>query len=463
MIRKLFALKTTSIRNRLLIQLGLVAVVISLFLFLVVRLALVQAVTATQDRLLAAAVSSVVDKIYVVDNMVSLDLPYDTFSLLGAIGEDRIFYQIKDDGKFLTGYEDLPYEGPFGDLQEPIFTNIDYLDATFRAASIENVIFAGNQARRLTIIIAQSQNFQATVLTKISTNLIFVTFIFLIIAILFAFLTANLTIRPIGSFADDVKMRGPSDLRKVSSDVPSELLPLVHSLNGFISRFRTALRQTETFIAEAAHHIRTPLSVVKSESELALRKSKTPENREHLRNIIRSVDQTNRSATQLLDHAMVLYRAERPEKQKFSAHQAVEDLINQFRPAADLRDLDIAFSSTLEQKQQLYLDRTLLETSLRNLLDNALKYAIAESTVFVDLSQDKKQITVTITNDAANLKDFNASQIFKKFKRGTENKDIIGSGLGLSIVLEAANAINATIKVKKLKGESVCAILSLPC
>ena len=54
-------------------------------------------------------------------------------------------------------------------------------------------------------------------------------------------------------------------------------------------------------------------------------------------------------------------------------------------------------------------------------------------------------------------------QIFKKFKRGTENKDIIGSGLGLSIVLEAANAINATIKVKKLKGESVCAVLSLPC
>ena len=202
---------------------------------------------------------------------------------------------------------------------------------------------------------------------------------------------------------------------------------------------------------------------MKSESELALRKSKTPENREHLRNIIRSVDQTNRSATQLLDHAMVLYRAERPEKQKFSARQAVEDLINQFRPAADLRDLDIAFSSNLEQKQQVHLDRTLLETSLRNLLDNALKYAVAESTVSVDLIQDKKHITFIITNDAANLKGFNASQMFQKFKRGIKNKDVIGSGLGLSIVLEAANAINATIKVKKLKGKSVCATLSLPC
>ena len=77
------------------------------------------------------------------------------------------------------------------------------------------------------------------------------------------------------------KTERPADLRKVSSDVPKELLPLSQSLNSFIGRFRSALRQTETFIAEAAHHIRTPLAVVKSESELALRKSKTPENRVH--------------------------------------------------------------------------------------------------------------------------------------------------------------------------------------
>ena len=162
-------------------------------------------------------------------------------------------------------------------------------------------------------MIAQSQNFQKSVATKISSNLVIITLLFFMIAILFAFLTANLAIKPIDIFADDVKLRGPKNLRKVSLDVPSELQPLANSLNEFISRFRSTLRQTETFIAEAAHHIRTPLSVVKTESELALRKSKTPENRKRLRTIIKSVDQTNRSATQLLDHAMVLYRAERPE------------------------------------------------------------------------------------------------------------------------------------------------------
>ena len=73
-----------------------------------------------------------------------------------------------------------------------------------------------------------------------------------------AYLTANYTIKPIDEFARDVKQRRPADLRKVSSDVPKELLPLSQSLNSFIGRFRSALRQTETFIAEAAHHIRTP-------------------------------------------------------------------------------------------------------------------------------------------------------------------------------------------------------------
>ena len=71
-----------SIRNRLLLQLGVVAFIISISLFLLARQVIVQAVTATQDGLLNAAVQSIVDKITVVDGMVSLDLPYETLSLI---------------------------------------------------------------------------------------------------------------------------------------------------------------------------------------------------------------------------------------------------------------------------------------------------------------------------------------------------------------------------------------------
>ena len=110
-----------SIRNRLLLQLGALAFVISLILFLLVRLVIVQTVTVTQDGLLTASLQSVVDKIYVLDNVVSVDLPYDTFSLLGAVGEDRIFYRISENGKVLTGYEGFPYNSAYGNVRDPEF------------------------------------------------------------------------------------------------------------------------------------------------------------------------------------------------------------------------------------------------------------------------------------------------------------------------------------------------------
>ena len=403
-----------------------------------------------------------IDKIYVVENTVSVDLPYDTFSLLGAVGEDRIFYRIDESGQFLTGYSDFPMPNKFGNIQEPEFSNLKYMGETLRMAAIENIVFAMDKPHELRIIIAQSQNFQKSIASRISSNLILITFFFFMIAILFAFLTANLTIKPIDLFAKDVKMRGPNNLRKVSVDVPTELRPLAQSLNEFISRFRSTLRQTETFIAEAAHHIRTPLSVVKSESELALRKSKTPENRERLRTIIKSVDQTNRSASQLLDHAMVLYRAERPEPEEFSIQHAISEIVTQFKLAADLRDLDLIFSTEVSAKETVHLDRTLFETSVRNLLDNALKYALAETLIIVEFSQTKNNFRLTIKNEYLSAPFLDQKQLFKKFKRGDQTKEIIGSGLGLSIVMEAVSAIGASIDIRKIKGDIVCATLLVP-
>jgi len=320
-----------------------------------------------------------------------------------------------------------------------------------------------DKQHKLRIIIAQSQNFQKSVANKISANLFLITLFFFLTAILFAFLTANLTIRPIARFAQDVKMRGPQNLRKVSEDVPTELKPLAQSLNEFISRFRSTLRQTETFIAEAAHHIRTPLSVVRSESELELRKSKTPGNRARLRTIIKAVDQTNRSASQLLDHAMVLYRAERPEAEAFSIQQAVAEIINQFRPAADLKDLDIIFSSDVKSIETVYLDRTLFDTSVRNLLDNALKYSLAESVVTIDFTKTETDFKLIIKNHYSSAIFLDQKQLFKKFRRGEQTKEIVGSGLGLSIVMEAVNIIGASIDVRKMKGDIVCATLLVPC
>ena len=139
---------------------------------------ILQTVTVTQDGLLTAALQSVVDKIYVLDNVVSVDLPYDTFTLLGSVGEDRIFYRISENGKVLTGYKDFPYDGVYGNVRDPVFNNVNFIDEKYRVVAIEYSVFVGEASRKLHIIIAQSQNIQFQVLGKISNNLIFLAFIF---------------------------------------------------------------------------------------------------------------------------------------------------------------------------------------------------------------------------------------------------------------------------------------------
>ena len=71
-----------------------------------------------------------------------------------AVGEDIIFYQISKNGKLLTGYGDFPYEGRYGDVREPVFSNIHHLGEKYRVVAIEYSVFAGRAARRLSIILA---------------------------------------------------------------------------------------------------------------------------------------------------------------------------------------------------------------------------------------------------------------------------------------------------------------------
>ena len=100
----------------------------------------------------------------------------------------------------------------------------------------------------------------------------------------------------------------------------------------------------------------------------------------------------------------------------------------------------------------MLLDRTLLEAALRNLLDNALKYSKPESEVNVSLTRTSKRFEIAITNWVSRPDSLNPSKLLKKFKRGKNTENIVGSGLGLSIVTEAAHAIGANSQSGKSNG-----------
>ena len=152
---------------------------------------------------------------------------------------------------------------------------------------------------------------------------------------------------------------------------------------------------------------------------------------------------------------MVLYRAERPENQTFEIYNALTEVVKQFEPAANFKDLEFNFSSEVSNEKSISTDRTLWETAIRNLIDNAIKYAASESVIDISISDRKIGYEIKINKIDGNIS-MNPALLFEKFKRGDGTKEIVGS----SIVLEASNAMGATIKFRKVQEEAICAILS---
>ncbi|MEZ5911282.1 MAG: histidine kinase dimerization/phospho-acceptor domain-containing protein [Paracoccaceae bacterium] len=160
---------------------------------------------------------------------------------------------------------------------------------------------------------------------------------------------AGSVLGPIDRLTQAVARRGPTDLRAVDHPTPRELVPLVGALNGFIARLRGALTRTETFIAEAAHHIRTPLATVRAQTEIALRKSDDEDLRQTLRRVIRSVEESSRSAGQLLDHATVVYRSDRLAAEQLDLADLARSVARALAPTAELKDMTLTLQTDPRQ------------------------------------------------------------------------------------------------------------------
>ena len=153
-----------SLRWRLLLPLVSVAIVISLLFLLVMRQITEQAVQATQDALLKTAVSSILENTRSTHDNVEIDLPYDVFTMLGAISEDKIYYRIDLDGELLTGYEELALASTAPVGLDPVLSSATIRGVQVRKATLHSRLFISGTPRVITIVVAQSQLFQESIL-----------------------------------------------------------------------------------------------------------------------------------------------------------------------------------------------------------------------------------------------------------------------------------------------------------
>ncbi|MHA1549438.1 MAG: sensor histidine kinase [Alphaproteobacteria bacterium] len=450
-----------SIRRRLTLQLVMSAAVLATILFVLVQNFARQVAEESQDATLTASVTSILDSTTVRAGEVLVDIPYAALSMLGNVSDDRVFYRVMAGDAYLTGYTDLP-EVDLADGQGEIgFLTADYRGEDIRMVTASRRLSVNGQPVKITASVAQTRNGQAATLARISLTAAYLGLGFFIVAVFLGLLAAQSSVRPLKQLARSVSRRGPRDLRPVEAPVPGEMVPLVISLNNFIERLKTSLARSEDFIAEAAHRVRTPLATVRTQAEIALRRVERPENRKSLKEMIRAIDESSRAAGQLLDHAMVTFRTDHLEAETFSITDLVEDAVERLRPVADLKDITLRFAAA--PVGSVTGDPILVENAIRNILDNAVKYSPEDQEVEVRVNGAGAFAEVSVIDHGAGFPPLGADRLTERFARGSNVAATVGSGLGLTIAKEVAEAHGGRLSIHNhSEGPGACVSLYFP-
>ncbi len=231
------------------------------------------------------------------------------------------------------------------------------------------------------------------------------------------------------------------------ADVPHELLPLTRTIDDLFARLRSALAVQERFIADAAHQLRTPLAGLSLHVQRALANPDSPILAETLLHIDELSQRAARTSSQLLTLSRADSHSAQPiEHVSFDVARLVREIIGHRIDEAIARNIDLGFDGS-NTPIMLEADAGLLLDLLDNLLDNALRYAGAGSSVTVSLRALGNVLLLVVEDDGRGVDDLYLARLGERFFR-VPGQSQPGTGLGLAIVGQIADRFGAELRFR---------------
>ena len=229
--------------------------------------------------------------------------------------------------------------------------------------------------------------------------------------------------------------RKADDLQPIPDDrAPVELKPMLGAMNGLFARIEALLVRERRFTADAAHELRTPLAVLRAQWDVVRRSGTAEERTEAEDRLNAGLDRMGRLVTQMLALSRVESGA-MPRLTEVAWTPIVEQAIGDCLLLAERRGIELACEWPGPGKYPMPLmgDEHLLTVLLRNLIDNAVRYAPAGTGVTLRFTQE----TIEIENDGPPLSSEQLARLGERFYR-PDGQQEGGSGLGVSIVRRIA-------------------------
>ncbi len=285
-----------------------------------------------------------------------------------------------------------------------------------------------------------------------------------VVSMLGGWFLAGRALRPVDTITHTAQRIAAGDLtQRIHTTATDEIGRLASTFNDMIARLEASIRQIRQFSADASHELRTPLTITKGETELALRKERTPEvYREVLESNLEEIDRMSR----IVDELLFLSRADLGEikiaQEPVQLDQLVQEIQHQAITLGKDREVETIVGK-LETTEVLG-DEWRLRELLLNVVDNAVKYSKEKGIVEINLEHANGMAKLSVKDNGIGIAPEEQKMIFHRFFRSDAARAHAqkGTGLGLAICKWIAETHRGTIEVESAFGHGSCFTISLP-
>ncbi len=405
----------------------------------------VDAANAAYDRSLYIAARSVAEELKLVDGKLKVEVPQSaTYLFENNIGS-RFFYEVMDfNGEHLVGNARLPASGEATVNTVNYFSLVSFYDQEIDGTPIRlavlkhSLVESSNPKARpdikglVTIKVAETLEARKILISHILRELLTGQTLLLIALTGLIWLAISKSLKPINGLSQSLASREESDLSIIDSQrVPKELMPLIESLNIYLSRLTNLVNLRKIFIGNAAHQLRTPWAIVKTQIGLAKKEAMNEELSKIIDGLSKTADASVRLTEQLLsmtkaEHGHEIDLSKKVDLVELSKQLVIDNYANAQKLGIDL-GVDIQVPHLYIQGSEL-----LLSECISNLIDNAIRYCPRGSHVTIRVNDE----SLSVIDDGPGIPSQYQNKVFNRFFRGDSKEP--GSGLGLSIVKEIA-------------------------
>jgi len=277
-------------------------------------------------------------------------------------------------------------------------------------------------------------------------------------------LLAKLTLHPVDSMIKTIHDITAENM-KLKLTVPNtrdEIMKLAETFNDMLSRLDRAFTSQKQLFEDLSHELKTPLTVLRGEFEVMLKKMRSPEEYEELlKSGLEEIDKISKLADNLLMLASFESKKILPDRKRLDLGLLVQAAVNSVRKLADHKGVEIILSAG-QDGIEINGDEQQLKLMVLNLVDNAVKYTPAGGRVGVALEQGNNSVKIRISDTGRGIAGKELPHIFDRFYRVEKSRSGGGFGLGLSIAKSIAGIHEGNIEVASTLGSGTTFTITLP-